>query len=112
MSAKVDAGRSAHTPGPWETEATDDHGSAVRVMDEGEATVALCYQNPCDDAGTAEVNARLIAAAPELLAALEECITDENANCIVTNDVAYTIRRFKAINKIARAAIARALGNE
>ena len=54
--------------------------------------------------------ARLIAAAPDLLEALKECLTDDNANCIVTNDVAYMIRRFKAINKIVSAAIAKATG--
>lgn len=44
----------------------------------------------------------------ELLAALAECKTHNNANCIVTNDVAYMIRRFKSINKIVDDAIAKA----
>lgn len=44
----------------------------------------------------------------ELLEALDDCITNENATCIVQNDVAYMIRRFKAINQICRAAIAKA----
>lgn len=57
-----------------------------------------------------DATADLLAAAPELLSALEECITDENANCIVTNDVAYMIRRFRAINAIAREAIKKATG--
>ena len=43
-----------------------------------------------------------------LVEALEECKTDNNANCIVTNDVAYMIRRFKAINKIVEEALAKA----
>jgi hypothetical protein len=47
-----------------------------------------------------------------LLAALEECVTDDNAQCIVTCDVAFMIRRFRAINKIARAAIAKAEGSQ
>lgn len=53
---------------------------------------------------------KLFAAAPEMLEALDNCITNENATCIVQNDVAYMIRRFKAINQICRAAIAKATG--
>lgn len=53
-------------------------------------------------------NWRLLTAAPELLEALTECLTSDNAQAIVTNDVAYLIRRLKAINKIAQAAIDRA----
>ena len=50
-----------NTPGPWQA---DNH----EVMSNG-STVAFCY-----DVGgpTAEANARLIAAAPKLLAALKE----------------------------------------
>lgn len=53
---------------------------------------------------------KLFAAAPELLEALDNCITNENATCIVRNDIAYMIRRFKTINQICRAAIAKATG--
>ncbi len=54
-----------NTPGPWLVEPTEDFNAAYRVMDEGECTVALCYQQPFDT-WTAEANARLIAAAPDL----------------------------------------------
>lgn len=52
----------------------------------------------------------LVAAAPELLAAMDDCITNENCTAIATCDVAYMIRRFKAINEICRDAIAKAEG--
>ena len=59
-----------HTPGPWRVEDTDDFGARMRVMDQQEVTVALVYQQPFDT-WTAKDNARLIAAAPALLEALE-----------------------------------------
>ena len=55
-----------HTPGPWAVEGTTDFGAAFRVVDVQDVTVALCYQQPLDT-WTAEANARLITAAPELL---------------------------------------------
>ena len=59
-------------------------------------------------------NARLLEAAPELLAALRECITDEYATCYTTLHVSRSTalrRRLDAINNIARAAIDKATGN-
>ena len=61
---------SEHTPGPWYIEPTSDFNASFRVMDVQEVTVALCYQQPADT-WLAESNARLIAAAPELLEALK-----------------------------------------
>lgn len=61
-----------------------------------------------DCGGTVEERsamARQFAALPKMIEALEDCITSDKANCIVTNDVAYMLRRFKAINKIARDAL-------
>ncbi|NRP03264.1 hypothetical protein [Stenotrophomonas maltophilia] len=66
---------SKHTPGPWVVTPhpmTNVDVSAVGViMDDKEMQYGLshtiCYQN-------AEANARLIAAAPELLEALKQCI--------------------------------------
>lgn len=48
-------------------------------------------------------------AAPCMFAALEECITDDNACCMNTGQ---RERRLKAIDAIARAALARARGQE
>jgi len=59
-----------------------------------------------------ETLAKRICALPDLLEALQDCITDDGASCIVTHNVAYMIRRFHAINEIARAAIAKAEGTD
>ena len=60
--------------------------------------------------GTAEhparANAALIAAAPNMLEALGECVSEPGAKCWDDPEIAY--RRLRAINDIARAAIARA----
>ena len=66
-----------HTPGPWTVEQYTAHDAAFRVMDEQDVTVALCYQQPYDTWSAGD-NANLIAAAPELLAALEECLSVPN----------------------------------
>lgn len=61
---------SAHTPGPWEATMRewggDDHWFIQ--FEEGEKTVAA-MNTPCLMYNNAEADARLIAAAPELLAA-------------------------------------------
>ena len=59
-----------------------------------------------------EANARLIASAPELLAALQECITEEGATCFAHKDThpEYMERRINYITNLARAAIANAEG--
>ena len=53
----------AHTPGPW-------HATLHQVGDENNVRVADCYSLEKGH-DTARANARLIAAAPDLLAALE-----------------------------------------
>ena len=68
-----------HTPGPWEMYAYVVHGSAdgeLRIGKEGDADdiapIAIVGE---DDAGELNrANARLIAAAPDLLAALEDAV--------------------------------------
>ena len=108
---------SKHTPGPWRVEdwqypATGrEHVPTVQTDTDAIAEALPLWHDTEDREAERLANARLIAAAPELLEALQECVTDENAACIVQNDVAYMIRRFKAINDIARAAIAEAGGN-
>ena len=47
----------------------------------------------------------------ELIEALKACYTEPGANCIVTNDVAYMIRRFKAINEIVQNAISKTVAD-
>ena len=65
-----------HTPGPWEiTYENSDNYSGGQWFDVGGvAQVRFRYQCTIAEGETAEANARLIAAAPELLEALKECI--------------------------------------
>ena len=103
-----------HTPGPWHcnlgngTNLTHDRtlwAGAIPI-----AAIGDDYAKYYSDTDVA--NARLIAAAPELLAALRECITSEGAACFgdMDNHPEWMQRRLYAISDIARAAIAKALG--
>ncbi len=64
-----------HTPGPWKVERTDYFNNPIVTTGSPIGwTIAevnpLNEYDPDDKTGTIEANARLIAAAPELLAAL------------------------------------------
>lgn len=76
---------SGHTPGPWMpsailnplSDSAPPIGFRVEYSDDSiRSIVAECRDHTlCDEHGTIEGNARLIAAAPDLLAALEESLT-------------------------------------
>ena len=62
-----------HTPGPWLVLSDDDHSDALTIQDQDELTIADIWGFAAPDRdGQEQANARLIAAAPELLAALRE----------------------------------------
>ena len=90
-----------HTPGPWETsrDAVPDGHTQVTVYAESDGErVATAFRN--------EANARLIAAAPDLLAALDQ-ITQHTAPLMRAKDpLGFDIDR------IARAAIKLARGED
>lgn len=104
-----------HTPGPWVAEMryiNDIPGNArVEVMAGSKhedhmnsAVASVCYSHtPCrfyiDDKDEAEANARLIAAAPDLLEALEGFVAEFGDKAVNANV------------KKARAAIAKATGD-
>ena len=102
-----------HTPGPWVVGASDfldqwvciDAPSGDPDLDykswEGIAMAYGCEESPSEGLKKANANARLIAAAPELLDALEELLaaTKHLAPCQATAEK-------------ARAAIAKAKGEE
>lgn len=82
-----------HTPGPWTYEGDHTHrqynirmlGHLIGVRDEAKH---ICTVNNLPphvlanrDPVTAEANARLIAAAPDLLAALGDIVASSDANC-------------------------------
>lgn len=58
--------------------------------------------------------ANALTAAPDLLEALRECITDQGAVCFVRRDMhpEYMDRRLNYISDLARAAIAKATGEQ
>lgn len=89
-----------HTPGPWQLDhrgytfivAAPKHGYITRDVCRMDASTMSAFHR--------EANARLIAAAPDLLTALEE----------VLPHVEFSHRQFKAEVDAARAAIAKATG--
>ena len=107
-----------HTPGPWVVGASDfleqwvciDAPSGDRDLDyklwEGIAMAYGCEESPGKGLKKAKANAYLIAAAPELLEALEMIVSEADS---------YTARTGKPIYNWldqARAAIAKAKGEE
>jgi hypothetical protein len=63
-----------HTPGPWNISGTDTRtGAPAMVSGKGDAAICDLYRRNPDN----EANARLIAAAPELLAALERLMASQ-----------------------------------
>jgi hypothetical protein len=96
-----------HTPGPW---AVSDVGEVV-VCATGR-TLCDVYSPPATGEEQADVDAHLIAAAPDLLAVLEELLPDLQCRC----DIAFTSRERHEPNTLChhedgvKAAIAKARG--
>jgi len=92
----------------WEAKANYPQPNYDITCDNGRRTIAETITAPHEE------HARLIAAAPELLEALQECITDAGATCFKNgmNRATLMTRRLMAINDIARAAIAKATGRK
>ena len=95
----------AHTPGPWyaEQDGNSDNWS-VASEDWGGIVTRICYPDPKVDT-SAEADARLIAAAPDLLAALSDCL--ESLSRMPGSPGAYRITCMTQ----ARTAIAKAAGD-
>lgn len=86
------------TPGPWHYEGAED-GGRVLAMDDRQTIV---HQPPCNPYNEqVRADARLIAAAPELLEALNLVLD----NCLDSGGLA-------AAHAKARAAIAKAIGEQ
>lgn len=93
---------SAHTPGPWKAMDWDGDTCLVEALtsDEKMVTREICHVlNPEDDQPTTKANLSLIAAAPDLLAALRLMVRDNDG----TNDGVADLA-------VAAAAIAKAEG--
>lgn len=105
-----------YTPGPWRiTEHAMGHPLIVadyppaHALPRATGDVVLASPGPHDNPELREANARLIAAAPDLLAALELALSDfDNYGEVWQSDDEYGVN-FYAINAI-RDAIAKARG--
>ncbi len=93
-----------HTPGPWKAvEAAYNPPGWLWVQNGPGALLANVHQNVNIPLDARNANARLMAAAPELLEALQEIITAADGEGWSQLDAGFTK---------ARAAVAKALGND
>ena len=93
-----------HTPGPWKAvEAAYNPKGWLWVQNGPGALLADVHQNVNIPLDARNANARLMAAAPELLEALQEIITAADGEGWNQLDAGFTK---------ARAAVAKALGND
>lgn len=79
----------AHTPGPWKVTHDDYAGHYdVSTFDPqmGSEAIAQVFYVANAPGGRGEADARLIAAAPELLEALEKMLSLLNAVCALSDD--------------------------
>lgn len=93
--------KTKHTPGPWIDDGHDGKDTQI-VNSKWGAVAHVIYNGDCSQR---VANARLIAAAPELLQALEDVILDWETQAAITNANMPSI-------STARAAIAKATGKE
>jgi hypothetical protein len=101
----VPNGVSAHTPGPWMTSEHDANGQ--RIVRGEHIEVATCWHHSVGSIEKEmEANAALIAAAPDMLAALEQALADSDMPAVHGNAADYLFPWRIA----ARAAIAQARG--
>ncbi len=87
------------TPGPWIVGATDPNTAGIEIVSEGRPYICLVLPGAVDD--RTEANARLIAAAPELLEALTEIVAAADGDGWKQLDATFAA---------ARAAITKATG--
>ncbi len=90
---------SKHTPGPWQW--TQHFDPTISIYKDGFGQIARLYDS---SAGTGKANARLIAAAPDLLEALRICATQSTGPDWTPEQALAFIKQH------ARAAIAKATG--
>ncbi len=98
-----------HTPGPWKH---DDIYGLIVTQDGAE--IAACHAGRTGGKSETVPNARLIAAAPELLEALKQLLDDysDATDCCDPNCDCEGNDSKKRLAKLATAAIAKAEGKE
>ena len=101
--------RAAHTPGPWAILPNTPHFVLAMHPTEGMQPVATVYHFD----GELEANARLIAAAPELIKALAGCadaLREAGKDFAQANRLAVRPNLYELHERSAREAIAKARG--
>jgi hypothetical protein len=95
---------SQHTPGPWDVQQTNSDARITNIeFNRAESfSSATLYSGECVPLDEHQANARLIAAAPELLEALEELIGDRY-NPMRESDPIFISARDRARYVIAKA---------
>lgn len=90
----------SHTPGPWKIEGAGIKAPMIAIELKNGRRVPFRVAT-CKDGNIAEIsaNARLIAAAPDLLAALKECVGFCKGHQETPEKVARYHRILSAINK-------------
>lgn len=82
-----------HTPGPWGELTMFDHNLTIGIdYPEGDDRDHYLAEVTCGDPDELEANARLIAAAPDLLAALQGIQSAWDENRLLTSDEAAAMR--------------------
>ena len=100
---RVECGMSAHTPGPWSTD------RFWTMADNGCILIAKIYRTQQEPDIEGDANARLIAAAPELLEALRAISEAYLGDCPAAQDeLAHAMGHIQYLRNLAHAAITKA----
>ena len=106
ITADRDAFRAAYTPGPWACTKSKPRkvtAGGVLVCNAAIRNSATAAQNKTGkDLAEAQANARLIAAAPELVEALRECLPYVTQVWVQTGDAKTAVRHERARALLAR----------
>ena len=98
-----------HTPGPWHIGSGNGEGSIfaengrMRLETGGTTLYPICHNVSTWNIDEDDANARLIAAAPELLTALETCVSELNQLAFLANDKLANAAIEKGIEAIRKA---------
>jgi hypothetical protein len=101
--SKVSRRVTPHTPGPWRWQGEHDLKPFATVRDESNRIIARCLTQDTtrtasgfpSDFEAVKANARLIAAAPDMLKLLSEVLDwNEDDADLATNDTAFRLKNF------------------
>lgn len=86
-----------HTPGPWTVSPVERYPRTVRVIDEHKNSKTICIANgsPSFKEGEPEANAKLIAAAPQLLESVKQFVWNWENDIWTDADIEVAIAAIK-----------------